>query len=214
MTRPVAAAAISLNDPRYPKSLKECVDKPAPRLIHAVGEYQLLERPGVAFLCSIKCPGDVILMAYDVTRALRDAGIPMIGGFHSPIEQECFDLLLRGAQPVILALARSVEGIKLPARWRSAIEVNRLLVLSFCSSAIRRPTAETAEYRNQCIATIAEHVLVAHASQGGKLDRLTGDLLASGRSVFTFDCSANSHLIERGARPVQASGIVSLLRPS
>jgi predicted AAA+ superfamily ATPase len=39
--------------------------------------------------------------------ALREAGIPVIGGFHAPMEKECLDLLLRGTQPVVICPARS-----------------------------------------------------------------------------------------------------------
>jgi predicted Rossmann fold nucleotide-binding protein DprA/Smf involved in DNA uptake len=214
MARPIAPAVsvISWDDPRYPRSLKQRVGKRAPQQIQAIGAVDLLRQINVAFICSIKCPGDVILMAYDGTRALREAGISMIGGFHSPMEQECFDLLLRGKQPIIIALARALEGMKLSGGWRPAIEDHRLLVVSFCSSAVRRPTAETAAFRNQCVAAVAEHVLIAHASPGGKVDQLAQSLVAHGRSVLTFGCSANSHLIALGARPVDALRIVSLFR--
>ena len=29
-------------------------------------------------------------------------GVPMIGGFHTPMEQECLEVLLRGQQPVVI----------------------------------------------------------------------------------------------------------------
>lgn len=44
--------------------------------------------------CSIKCPGNVILKTYDLAGALCDAGVPVIGGFHAPMEKECLDILL------------------------------------------------------------------------------------------------------------------------
>jgi len=207
-------SVVSWHDPGYPASLKECGGGYSSRQIQAMGNVALLGRSSLALMCSIKCPGDVILMAYDATRALRDAGISIIGGFHSPMEQECFDLLLRGTQPIVLVLARALAGMKLPVDWRCAVEANRLLVVSFCSPAIRRPTAESAASRNQCVAALAEHVLIAHASPGGKVDHLSRSLLANGCSVLTFSCSANSHLIARGARPVDASGIVSLFHSS
>jgi hypothetical protein len=53
-------------------------------------------------------------------------------------------------------------------------------------------------------------VLVAHASPGGKVDSLTRELLANGREVLTFSCTANTHLLSLGARPVDASSVVSL----
>jgi hypothetical protein len=54
---------------------------------------------------------------------LRGAGIPIIGGFHSPMEKECLDLLLRGQQPIVICPARSIQGMRIcgfpqPGDWR------------------------------------------------------------------------------------------------
>jgi hypothetical protein len=38
----------------------------------------------------------MIVQAYDMAVALRDARVALIGGFHSPMEKECLRLLLRG----------------------------------------------------------------------------------------------------------------------
>jgi hypothetical protein len=43
----------------------------------------------------VPCPGEIILGAYDLAVALRDAGIAVAGGFHASMEQtgERVDLL-------------------------------------------------------------------------------------------------------------------------
>jgi hypothetical protein len=58
----------------------------------------LLNHRLLGFLCSRRCPGDLILRTYDLIRALRDAGVPVVGGFQSPMEKECLELLLRGSR--------------------------------------------------------------------------------------------------------------------
>jgi len=35
---------------------------------------------------------------------MRDVGIPVVGGFQTPMEKECLRLLLRGSQPLLSAL--------------------------------------------------------------------------------------------------------------
>jgi len=35
----------------------------------------------------------------------------VISGFHTPAEKECLRILLRGAQPIIICPARSIEPI-------------------------------------------------------------------------------------------------------
>src|SRR5579883_2805938 len=82
--------------------------------IGAIGSVTLLRSSLLALFCSIRCPGKLILETYDLARALRDASVPVISGFHTPMEKECLDLLLRGNQPVVMCPARSIEGIRPP----------------------------------------------------------------------------------------------------
>ncbi|HWQ69466.1 MAG TPA: hypothetical protein VN494_05875 [Patescibacteria group bacterium] len=58
------------------------------------GDSGILRRKMLVLSCSIKCPGNVILKTYDLAGALCDAGVPVIGGFHAPMEKECLDILL------------------------------------------------------------------------------------------------------------------------
>ena len=60
--------------------------------IKSKGNLDLLEEPLTALFCSQRCPGDLILKTYDIVRAMRDAGIPVIGGFQTPMEKECLRL--------------------------------------------------------------------------------------------------------------------------
>src|SRR5438876_1122861 len=112
----------------------------------------------LALLCSVRCPGALILRTYDLARALRDAGVTVASGFHSPMEQECLRLLLRGRQPVVVCPARSVERMRLPAEWKPAIEAGRLLVLSPFAPHQRRMTADLAAKRNAFVAALADEV--------------------------------------------------------
>jgi hypothetical protein len=95
--------------------------------IWAIGNLDILETRLVGFFYSGKCTGKAIVQPYDLSRALRDSGIPVIGGFHSPMERECLDLLLRGAQPIALCPARNIERMRLPAAWRTPIAEGRML---------------------------------------------------------------------------------------
>lgn len=69
--------------------------------MEVVGDPKLLDSQKIALFCSIRCPGDLILAAYDYAKKLRDAGTAVISGFHSPVEKECLRILLRGTQPII-----------------------------------------------------------------------------------------------------------------
>lgn len=166
----------------------------------APGAVNILRHPRTAIFCSNKCPGDLILRTYDLARDMRDAGVTVIGGFHSLIEKEALLTLLKGKQPIIICLARSLEGMRIPAAYREPLEEGRLLLLSPFDSSIKRSTSRTAMVRNRLAAALAENVLFIHAEQGGKLEQLCGELLREGKAVYTLDHPANEHLIEAGVQ--------------
>ena len=116
------------------------------------GNLRLLDEPLVALFCSNRCPGDLVLKTYDLARAMRDAGVPVIGGFQTPMERECLRVLLWGSQPVVVCPARGIEGMRVPRDWRTALGEDRLLVISPFPSTRRRPTAELSFQRNDLAA--------------------------------------------------------------
>jgi len=77
--------------------------------LNYVGNKQLLGNYKIAFLCSRKCPADIILKSYDWAIAQREKGICVISGFHSKIEKNVLRYLFKGNQPIILALARRLK---------------------------------------------------------------------------------------------------------
>jgi predicted Rossmann fold nucleotide-binding protein DprA/Smf involved in DNA uptake len=166
----------------------------------SLGDRAILGRTLLGLVCSSQCPGDIILRTYDLARALRDAGIPVIGGFHSPMEEECLDLLLRGSQAVVVCPARSIERMRVTAAWRKPIDVGRLLLLSPFPARHRRPTTALAEKRNRLVAEIAQKVFVAHAAPNSKTAAFCRQLLAEGKPLWTFDTPTAEPLRALGAR--------------
>ena len=121
----------------------------------AIGDLGILPRPLLGLFCSKRCPGEIILLAYDIARALRDARVPVIGGFHSPMEKECLELLLRGTQPLVVCPARGIEDMRVPAAWRKPIDEGRLLIVSPFDPHRKRVDAPLAERRNRFVAALA-----------------------------------------------------------
>lgn len=173
-----------------------------------LGDLAILDRQAlVAFFCSTHCPGRLILKTYDLACELRDAGVTVIGGFHTPMERECLTFLLKGAQPVIICPARGIEGMRLPPEWRDAVNSGRLLLLSAIPATERRVTATLAARRNAFVATIADQLLVPHATPGGKLESLCRGALASGKPLRTFDDPDNVNLVSFGAQFLYGHGM-------
>lgn len=168
-----------------------------------LGNLRLLDKPLTALFCSNRCPGDLILKTYDIARAVRDAGIPVVGGFQTPMEKECLRLLLRGSQPVVICPARGIENMRIPRDWRPALDAGRLLIISPFSGAYRRPTAKLAASRNRFVASLAKCVFITHATPNGNIETLAREIVTTGKFLLTLPSPANANLLALGAQPVK-----------
>src|SRR5688572_25672067 len=128
--RTSAVLALNPSQAHWPRSLDERLEAAAPVRLLTIGNTEILAARKLGLFCSVRCPGNAILGAYDTARKVRDEGVTVISGFHSPVEKECLRILLRGKQPIIICLARSLEKIRIPAEWRHALADERLLLLS------------------------------------------------------------------------------------
>ncbi|MCY4527490.1 MAG: DNA-processing protein DprA [Chloroflexi bacterium] len=164
------------------------------------GNLSLLDEPLTALFCSNRCPGDLILKTYDIARAMRDAGVPVIGGFQTSMERECLRLLLRGKQPVVVCPARGIDKMRIPREWRAPLDQGRLLIVSPFPPTLRRPTAASAFQRNELVADLASRVLIAHAAADGKTESFALKLAATGKPMLTLDSPANANLVRMGAK--------------
>jgi predicted Rossmann fold nucleotide-binding protein DprA/Smf involved in DNA uptake len=155
----------------------------------------------LALFCSRRCPGSIILRAHDLAVALRDVGVPVIGGFQTPMEREMLAVLLRGSQPVVVVDARNARK-RLPPDWRLPYDERRLQILS--PFDVDRPTSQTADERNRLVVSLADRVLIVHAAAGSRTEALARDVASSGKPLFTIetDDDSNVNLIEFGAVPV------------
>ena len=174
--------------------------------IQTIGDASILNRPKIALFCSVKCPGKLILETYDLAKRFRNEGTLVISGFHSPMEQECLRILLRSQHPVIWCLARGMYRRlpMAPVDCRPAVEGGRLVIVSPFPEKVSHVTAKTATIRNRLVADMADAVVVAHATSGGKMDTLCRETLAAGKPLYTFDHPANQDLLSAGAESVTA----------
>ena len=167
------------------------------------GNPNLIDVPLTAVFCSNRCPGDLILKTYDLARAMRDASVPIIGGFQTPMERESLRLLLRGEQPVVICPARGIDNMRIPRDWRPALDDARLLILSPFPASIKRPTAALAARRNEFVASLASSLIIIHAAPGSKTEALAQEAATAGKPLFTLESPSNTNLIALGAKAIQ-----------
>lgn len=187
----------------YPPNIELSLGEDSPATISMIGNEDILSNRKLALFCSSKCPGSVILKTYDLTQKLRAQGRTMISGFHSPMEKECLDILLRSSNPVIICPARGLGKMRIREEWKRPISENRLLILSPFPPEMKRGTAKDAQYRNLFVAALTDEILIAHAAKGSKLNNLAQKIASWGKPLFTLQGDANKNLTKLGYKPVR-----------
>ena len=167
-----ALTLIDRKNRQYPMLLIKRLGSAAPEVLFTIGNTNLLLLSKTALFCSKICPGDAIIKALDQAQKWRNQRRCIISGFHSPIEKECLEILLRGDQSIIICPARSLERMRIPMEWRAGIGAGRILLLSPFEPSQRRLTAALSEQRNKVVAALADEVYFAHITPGGKTKRL------------------------------------------
>ena len=187
--------------------MQQHLGKDAPDTITATGNLDILRKNPTALFCSTKCPGDLIVKTYDIAQILRDAGMTVISGFHSPMERECLTILLRGAQPVIICPARSINNMRINREYKKPLKDGRLLFLSPFDKNQRRISAKSSHYRNLFVAAMSAAIFVAHAGPGSKTEAFCKEIISWQKPIYTFESDYNKNLVEMGARSVNMDNV-------
>jgi len=140
-------------------------------ITESLGNTELLKLYKTAFLCSRHVPASVVLKCYDWAIEQREKGVCVVSGFHSQIEKDVLHYLLKGKQPIIIALARGLKE-KLEPEFEKPLQEGRLLIISPFDKTVKRVTEETAETRNILMIDLADNITIGFASPGGQLEEL------------------------------------------
>lgn len=195
----LALEARSIETARLGKPLGKWLGSDTPPFVNVLGKdvESLLQHPTLALFCSAKAPAGILLAIHDLAQQWRQGSQVIISGFHSPVEQEAFEILLRGPGQVIYCPARGLPK-RFPPAWREALEDGRLTILSPFPDSVRRATKETALYRNRVIAALADTLLVAYAHPGSSTEQLVHMALAWDKPIYTINQTTGHRLIDFG----------------
>jgi len=80
----------------FPQEVRQFLSERTRAGVTALGNIEILQSTKLAIFCSVRCPGKLILAAHDFCQELRNKKVTVAGGFHSPVERECLNILLRG----------------------------------------------------------------------------------------------------------------------
>ena len=163
---------IARDSPEYPSPLRARLGPDAPETLVVLGDPGLLRSRRTALFCSVRTPGGAILRAHDAARRMRDEGVTVVSGFHSPIEKECLRILLRGKQPIIICPARTIEAMRIPGECRAAFDSGRVLFICRFIKEPERVTKDSALRRNELVAALASEAFIPYFSSGGQTARI------------------------------------------
>jgi hypothetical protein len=141
--------------------------------LFTLGNKDILNHHTTAFLCSRKIPASIVLKCYDWAILQREAGNCIISGFHSQIEKDVLHYLLKGNQPIIVALARGLKT-KIEPEFLKPLDKGRMLIVTPFEINVKRVTIETATIRNKMMIEIADSIVVGHVNPDGLLEKLLG----------------------------------------
>jgi predicted Rossmann fold nucleotide-binding protein DprA/Smf involved in DNA uptake len=178
---------IAAGDPSYPSRLLQHLKERAPKAIHVIGCIDLLARPTIGIICSVRCPGAIVLQTYDHAQKMKLEDLVVVGGFHSPMERECLEILLRGRAGIVLCPARGLARLRIRPGWQEPLRQGRMVVLSPFPGTVRRSTATLAHERNRCVAALADEVLVPYAAAESKTECLVHDIIRWRKPLVMFD---------------------------
>ncbi|HEY5514316.1 MAG TPA: DNA-processing protein DprA [Geomonas sp.] len=141
--------------------------------MHSLGNVELLNLYKVAFLCSRRCPEAAALKSCQWADQKREEGLCVISGYHSPIEKDVLCHLLKGTQPIIIALAKGLQ--RLDPELSAPVEAGRLLVITRYADSVSHACEAKCFQRNRLMMDLADEIVIAHASAGGNLEKLCGE---------------------------------------
>lgn len=129
------------------------------------GNISLLERKKIGFFASSKIATLSILPTLDwATEVANREDVVIVSGFHSKMEREVLDFLLRGKCGIICVLARSIYK-KVPDKFQEAYNDGRVL---FISPYNNTTTTLTSRYlckkRNEYVAEISDELIFSSLS--------------------------------------------------
>ncbi len=149
----------------------------------------------------------MIVKTYDRSQIFRDTCMTVISGFHSPMERECLTILLRGAQPIVVCPARSINNMRINKEYEKPLKDGRLLFLSPFDENQRRISAKSSHYRNLFVAALSAAVFVVNAGPGSKTESFCKEILSWQKPIYRFESDYNKNLIKMGALPVNMDNV-------
>ncbi|MDE7465571.1 MAG: hypothetical protein K2M59_03985 [Muribaculaceae bacterium] len=134
-----------------------------------LGNISLLDQKKIGYFASSKIASLSVLPTLDwATEIAKQDDIAIVSGFHSKMEREVLDILLRGRCGIICVLARPIYKV-IPEKYRNAYAQDRLLFVSHNTSKSTMTSRHLCQKRNEYIASISNELVFSSLSPDSSL---------------------------------------------
>lgn len=141
--------------------------------METLGNVSLLDRKKIGYFASGTIASLSVLPTLDwATEVARREDIAIVSGFHSKMEREVLDFLLRGKCGIICILARSIYK-KIPDKYREAYNAGRVLFIAPFKTSATRTSRHLCQQRNEYAASISDSLVFSSLTPESSLYSLT-----------------------------------------
>ena len=137
--------------------------------METLGNTSLLDRKKIGYFASSKIASLSVLPTLDwAAEVARLEDVAIVSGFHSKMEREVLDFLLRGKCGIICVLARSIYK-KIPEKYREAYNAGRVLFIAPFKTSATMTSRHLCQQRNEYVASISDELIFSSLTPDSSL---------------------------------------------
>lgn len=137
--------------------------------METLGNTSLLDRKKIGYFASSKIASLSVLPTLDWTAEVASCeDVAIVSGFHSKMEREVLDFLLRGRCGIICVLARTIYK-QIPDKFREAYNSGRVLFIAPFKTSATMTSRHLCGRRNEYVASISDELVFSSLTPDSSL---------------------------------------------
>ncbi len=195
-----------------PTGLQSFFNRKPPKL-WSLGKAAILNRRLLGVISARQIDSDLALKSSQLLKQLTSLEeVAFIGGWHSPLEEDVFRILLTQGASIVFCASKSLNRFIPPIELGSRISQGDALLLTHCSPKAKRISRDASIRRNELVVGLATALLVLSAPEGSASLKLAKSVLLQGKPVLSPEHRMNKELLARSALPATLENIQRALR--
>lgn len=141
--------------------------------METLGNISLLVHKKIGYFASSKIASLSVLPTLDwAAEVSKREDVAIVSGFHSKMEREVLDFLLRGKCGIVCVLARSIYK-KIPDKFCEAYNSGRVLFIAPFKTSATMTSRHLCGKRNKYVASISDELVFSSLTLDSSLYQLT-----------------------------------------